>query len=127
MELPIRVWSSTTATLTDSSEMGMSGWSNVWSNASMSKRVALDVTPPMLADMLTRLLERDGIEVVGDAGRVDVLLAIGPGDSDRSAEVTINVSDEGAAPARAVVGRGGRFDTVTISALSDLVALVAAD
>jgi len=113
------------ATLSVSSEMGMSGWSKVWLNASMSNRVALAVSPPMLADMLTRLLERRGIEVVDDDA-ADVALVIGTDASDLSTEVTIIISDEGAADTRAVVERGDRFDIVTVSAPSDLVDLIAA-
>lgn len=99
----------------------MTNPSVVWFDAPM--RVAVSVSPPLLADLLRRLLDRAGIEVVGAGGAsVDVALVVGEDAFDLDADVTITFDE--AVRHAAIVDRGGNRRVTAISGLTELIELV---
>lgn len=101
-----------TTTVGSSSDVGMTNSALLWPNEAM--RVAVAVSPPLLAELLSRLFDGAGMEVI-DARpcAVDVALVDAPDESELDAEVTITLNQS--ATAASIVDQWGRRSSMTIS------------
>lgn len=99
----------------------MTGPGAVWLDAFM--RVAVAVSPPLLADLLRRLIDRAGMEVATpDTASVDVALLLGRDADGLDAAVTITLDHS--AKRAIITDRRGRRSAAPVGGPADIVDLV---